>query len=80
MIDTDTAQDDCITLLVGLLDPRAELRAITMVAGNIGFDQQIRNAFLTLNVAGRLGPWVRLQLLPKFSRVCLAGKSENNPP
>ncbi|MBQ0925946.1 nucleoside hydrolase [Saccharopolyspora endophytica] len=55
VIDTDTAQDDCIALLVGLLDPRADLRAITMVAGNVGFDQQIRNAFLTLNVAGRLG-------------------------
>ncbi|SFS55789.1 nucleoside hydrolase [Saccharopolyspora flava] len=55
VIDTDTAQDDCIALLVGLLDPRADLRAITMVAGNVGFDQQIRNAFLTLNAAGHLG-------------------------
>lgn len=55
VIDTDTAQDDCVALLVGLLDTAADLRAITMVAGNVGFDQQIRNAFLTLNVAGRLG-------------------------
>lgn len=55
VIDTDTAQDDCIALLVGLLDPLAELRAITMVAGNVGLDQQIRNAFRTLYVAGRPG-------------------------
>lgn len=55
IIDTDTAQDDCVALLVGLLDPRADLRAITMVAGNVGFEQQVRNAFLTLNVAGRFG-------------------------
>ncbi|WP_028921313.1 nucleoside hydrolase [Pseudonocardia acaciae] len=55
VIDTDTAQDDCVALLVALLDPLADLRAITMVAGNVGFDQQVRNAFLTLNVAGRLG-------------------------
>ncbi|RRO15417.1 nucleoside hydrolase [Saccharopolyspora rhizosphaerae] len=55
VIDTDTAQDDCTALLVGLLDPRADLRAITVVAGNVGFDQQVRNAFLTLNAAGRLG-------------------------
>lgn len=55
VIDTDTAQDDCIALLAGLLDPRAELRAVTMVAGNVGFDHQVRNAFLTLNAAGRLG-------------------------
>ncbi|MFC4563677.1 nucleoside hydrolase [Nocardiopsis mangrovi] len=55
IIDTDTAQDDCVALLAGLLDPAADLRAITMVAGNVGFAQQVRNAFLTLNVAGRLG-------------------------
>ncbi|GGI68938.1 hypothetical protein GCM10011581_02430 [Saccharopolyspora subtropica] len=55
VIDTDTAQDDCIALLAGLLDPAADLRAITMVAGNVDFTQQVRNAFLTLNVAGRLG-------------------------
>ena len=41
VIDTDTAQDDCIALLVGLLDPRADLRAITMVAGNVGFDTSL---------------------------------------
>lgn len=52
VIDTDTAQDDCVALLVGLLDPAADLRAVTMVAGNVGFDQQVRNAYLTLNVAG----------------------------
>lgn len=55
VIDTDTAQDDCVALLVGLLDPAAELRAITMVAGNVGFEQQVRNAHLTLAAAGRLG-------------------------
>ena len=55
IIDTDTAQDDCIALLVGLLDPLADLRAITMVAGNVGFERQVLNAWLTLSVAGRLG-------------------------
>ncbi|RJT87763.1 nucleoside hydrolase [Cryobacterium melibiosiphilum] len=55
IIDTDTAQDDCVALLVGLLDPRADLRAITMVAGNVGFNRQVQNAHLTLNAAGRLG-------------------------
>lgn len=54
IIDTDTAQDDCVALLVGLLDPSAQLEAITMVAGNIGFQQQVLNAFMTQNVAGRL--------------------------
>ena len=55
IIDTDTAQDDCIAILVGLLDPGADLLGITMVAGNVGFEQQVANAQLTLNVAGMLG-------------------------
>lgn len=55
VIDTDTAQDDCVAILTGLLDPIADLKAITMVAGNVGFDQQVRNAFLTMSVAGALG-------------------------
>lgn len=55
ILDTDTAQDDCVAMLASVLDPRADLRAITMVAGNVGFDQQVRNAHLTLNAAGKLG-------------------------
>lgn len=55
ILDTDTAQDDCIAMLAGLIDPQADLRAITMVAGNVGFDRQVRNAHLTLSVAGHLG-------------------------
>ncbi|MET0734071.1 MAG: nucleoside hydrolase [Microbacterium sp.] len=55
VIDTDTAQDDCVALLIGLLDPRADLKAITMVAGNVDFGQQVHNAHITLAAAGRLG-------------------------
>lgn len=55
VIDTDTAADDCFALLIGLLDPRADLLGITIVAGNVGFDQQVHNALLTLELAGRLG-------------------------
>lgn len=55
VIDTDTAQDDCIALLTGLLDSRADLRAVTMVAGNVGFEHQVHNAYLTCNAAGKLG-------------------------
>ncbi|MFG6284929.1 nucleoside hydrolase [Actinotignum schaalii] len=55
ILDTDTAQDDCVAILFGLLDERADLRAITMVAGNVGFERQIKNAQMTLNAAGKLG-------------------------
>ncbi|WP_295805556.1 nucleoside hydrolase [uncultured Corynebacterium sp.] len=53
VLDTDTAQDDCVAILLGLLDETASLEAITMVAGNVGFEQQIKNAHLTLNCAGK---------------------------
>ena len=55
ILDTDTAQDDCVAILLGLLDEAADLRAITMVAGNVGFERQIKNAQMSLNVCGKLG-------------------------
>lgn len=55
ILDTDTAQDDCVAIIASVLDPEADLRAITMVAGNVGFDRQVANAHMTLNAAGRLG-------------------------
>ncbi|HHU11513.1 MAG TPA: nucleoside hydrolase [Intrasporangiaceae bacterium] len=55
IIDTDTAQDDCVTIIAAMMDPLADVRAITMVAGNVGFDRQVHNAHLTLNALGRLG-------------------------
>ena len=47
IIDTDTAQDDCVTIIAAMMDPLADVRAITMVAGNVGFDRQVHNAHLT---------------------------------
>ncbi len=55
VIDSDTASDDCFALLVGLLDPEASLQAVTIVAGNVDFDQQVRNALITIEAAGRGG-------------------------
>lgn len=55
IIDTDTAADDSFALLVGLLHPNAQLEAITIVSGNVDFDQQVENALLTVAAAGRAG-------------------------
>lgn len=55
IIDTDTAADDSFALLVGLLHPNAQLEAITIVNGNVGFDQQVQNALITIAAAGRAG-------------------------
>jgi purine nucleosidase len=53
IIDSDTAADDCFAILVAACHPDASLEAITIVAGNVTFEQQVENALLTLDAAGR---------------------------
>ncbi len=52
LIDTDTAGDDCFSLLVAAAQPDTKIEAVTICNGNIGFEQQIENALKTLEVAG----------------------------
>ncbi|CAN5138975.1 nucleoside hydrolase [soil metagenome] len=71
LIDTDTAQDDAFALLIGLRHPNAQLEAVTINYGNVGFDQMVENALYTIEVAGRGGevpvyPGARLPLLADF--------------
>lgn len=55
LIDTDTAGDDTVALLLALLSSQVDLKAITICAGNVDFDQQVENALYTVEVAGRSG-------------------------
>lgn len=55
IIDTDTAADDSFAMLVGLRHPAARLEAVTIVAGNVAFEQQVENALITIDQAGRGG-------------------------
>ncbi len=55
IIDTDTAGDDVFSLLLALGDPRAQLEAITVVCGNVRFEQEVENALYTVEMAGRSG-------------------------
>jgi inosine-uridine nucleoside N-ribohydrolase len=55
IVDTDTAGDDVFSLLLALLDPRAKLEAITIVCGNVRFEQEVENALYTVEMAGRSG-------------------------
>jgi purine nucleosidase len=52
LVDTDTASDDAVALLLAVLDDRAELAAVTTVAGNVPLPLATRNALLTLERAG----------------------------
>jgi purine nucleosidase len=54
LIDTDTAADDAVALLLALRSPGVEVSALTIVAGNVPLEQATRNALATLDVAGRL--------------------------
>jgi purine nucleosidase len=56
LIDTDTASDDAVALLMALRAPDVRVAAITTVAGNCGVDQATRNALFTVEVCGASVP------------------------
>jgi purine nucleosidase len=47
LIDTDTASDDAVALIMALRSPEIEVVAITTVAGNVDLQQATRNALYT---------------------------------
>jgi purine nucleosidase len=47
LIDTDTASDDAVALIMALRAPEVRVAAITVVAGNVGVGQATRNALYT---------------------------------
>ena len=52
LIDTDTASDDAVAILMALAAPDVRVAALTTVAGNVGLEQATRNALYTAEVAG----------------------------
>ncbi|MFB6147077.1 MAG: nucleoside hydrolase [Halobacteriaceae archaeon] len=52
IIDTDTAVDDAVAILLAALADAAELEALTVVAGNAPFEDQVENAKYALDLAG----------------------------
>lgn len=51
LIDTDTASDDAIALLMALRHPGTEVEAVTVVAGNVPLEQAVQNALYTREIA-----------------------------
>jgi purine nucleosidase len=47
LIDTDTASDDAVALIMALRAPDIDVRAITVVDGNVPVEQGVRNALYT---------------------------------
>src|SRR5262245_28568575 len=52
LIDTDTASDDAVALIMALRSPNVEVKAITTVAGNVAVTQATRNALFTVELCG----------------------------
>jgi purine nucleosidase len=55
IIDTDTASDDAVALVMALRHPDVEVAAITVVAGNVPLDEAVQNAMYTVELCGREG-------------------------
>lgn len=50
LIDTDTASDDAVALIMALRAPGVKVAGITTVAGNVDIDQATANALLTVEL------------------------------
>lgn len=50
IIDTDTASDDAVALIMAVRNPAISVETITVVAGNVALDQAIQNAMYTLSL------------------------------
>lgn len=52
IVDTDTASDDAVALVMALREPSVTVDAITVVAGNVPLDQAVQNALYTVELCG----------------------------
>ena len=74
LIDTDTASDDAVALVMALKYPGIQVEAITVVAGNVPLDQAVQNALYTREIcdsevpvyAGLAKPLVRELLTAQY--------------
>jgi purine nucleosidase len=56
LIDTDTASDDAVAIIMALRTPDVRVAAITTVAGNVDVEQSTRNALYTVELCGADAP------------------------
>ena len=59
LIDTDTASDDAVALVLAMRHPGVQIEAITVVAGNVPVDQGVQNALYTVELCGQSVPVYR---------------------
>ncbi len=59
LIDTDTASDDAVALVMALKYPDVQVEAITVVSGNVNVDQAVQNALYTVELCNKQVPVYR---------------------
>jgi purine nucleosidase len=59
LIDTDTASDDAVALIMALRSPEIDVLGITVVAGNVTLEQATLNALYTTELCGTEVPVFR---------------------
>jgi purine nucleosidase len=56
IIDTDTASDDAVALIMALKEPSIRVEAITVVAGNLPIELALKNALISVETANTYFP------------------------
>jgi purine nucleosidase len=64
LIDTDTASDDAVALVMALMHPDVQVEAVTVVGGNVPVDQGVKNALYTVELTGKGVPVYRGMATP----------------
>ena len=59
LIDTDTASDDAVALVMALNYPGVQVEAITVVGGNVPVNRGVQNALYTAELCGKQVPVYR---------------------
>ncbi len=53
VIDTDTASDDAVAMMIALTSTAVDVVAVTVVAGNVGLERAVINAMISLERCGK---------------------------
>jgi purine nucleosidase len=72
LIDTDTASDDAVALIMALRSPSVEVLGITTVAGNVDVEQATRNALYVAALCGTATPVYQGSAQPLYRKLQVA--------
>ncbi len=75
LIDTDTASDDVVAIIMALREPAVQVAAITVAAGNLPLDHAVRNALIAVEEARTYAPPVYRGVERPFLRPLLTAES-----